>query len=72
MSLVGFASKSFRDDQKSGNTQWNTSFRRVIDSIGFTSHDITSLLSLLSASISNGQPLPPYLVPPKAVCPTFD
>lgn len=31
-----------------------------------TSHEITSLLSLLSSSVVNGVPLPPYLTPPTA------
>jgi hypothetical protein len=30
-----------------------------------TSHEITSLLALLSSSISSGQPLPPYLTAPE-------
>lgn len=30
-----------------------------------TSHEITTLLSLLSSSIQNGQPLPPYLKVPQ-------
>lgn len=30
-----------------------------------TSHEITTLLSLLSASIKGGTPLPPYLQPPQ-------
>lgn len=37
----------------------------MITSVRATSHEITGLLSLLSASIANGQPLPPYLKTPQ-------
>lgn len=45
--------------------QWGTDFRRIIGEAGVTSHEITSLLALLSSSITNGQPLPPYLHAPR-------
>lgn len=35
-----------------------------MQSVDITSHDITSLPCLLSASVSDGQPLPPYLKAP--------
>ena len=35
-------------------------------SASITSHEITSMLSLLSSSITNRQPLPPYLRPPES------
>lgn len=56
-------SPSERKAQQS-SAQWFQDFRRVIASARVTSHEITSLLSLLSSSISNGQPLPPYLHAP--------
>jgi hypothetical protein len=31
-----------------------------------TSHEITSILALLSSSITSGQPLPPYLIAPQS------
>ncbi|KAF1968166.1 hypothetical protein BU23DRAFT_656545 [Bimuria novae-zelandiae CBS 107.79] len=43
---------------------WFRSFRRVIATSNPTSHEITSLLSLLSSSVLNAQRLPPYLSPP--------
>lgn len=46
--------------------QWLTDFRRVIKDANVTSHEITTLLSLLSSSIQNGQPLPPYLKVPQS------
>jgi hypothetical protein len=44
--------------------QWFADFRRLTTSTNITSHEITSLLALLSSSISSGQPLPPYLSSP--------
>ena len=46
--------------------QWFDDFRRVIKDANVTSHEITTLLSLLSSSIQNGQPLPPYLKVPQS------
>jgi hypothetical protein len=47
------------------NPQWFSDFRRIISSTNVTSHEITSLLALLSSSIQTGQPLPPYLTAPQ-------
>ena len=66
MSLASFSSSVFSEGYKDeSDTQWLNDFRKLISSINPTSHEITSLLSLLSASIENGQPLPPYLNAPK-------
>ncbi|RMZ71113.1 mfs transporter [Pyrenophora seminiperda CCB06] len=49
------------------SAQWFADFRRVISDAKVTSHEITSLLAMLSSSITNGCPLPPYLhAPPNA------
>jgi hypothetical protein len=45
--------------------QWFASFRHILTSTRLTSHEITSLLSLLSSAIQSGQPLPPYLRAPR-------
>lgn len=45
-------------------TKWSEDFRRVLDGASLTSQEVTSLLSLMSASISNGCPLPPFLRAP--------
>ena len=34
-------------------------------SLVVSSHEITSLLTLVSASVADGRPLPPYLAPPR-------
>lgn len=39
---------------------------KVIESSSNTSNRITSLLALLASSLSNGQPLPPYLEMPQS------
>lgn len=46
------------------SAQWFNDFRRVILSAKVTSHEITSLLAMLSSSVTNAQPLPPYLHAP--------
>ncbi|OAL46435.1 hypothetical protein IQ07DRAFT_517996 [Pyrenochaeta sp. DS3sAY3a] len=46
------------------SAHWQTSFRRVVSDAKVTSHEITSLLALLSSAIRSGQPLPPYLKAP--------
>lgn len=69
--LISYASESFLNTAYATNTdpttiQWFEDFRRVILEARLTSHEITSTLALLSSSITNGQPLPPYLNPPQA------
>lgn len=63
--LIGYASSTFShmDDQE--ESQWLDDFRQMLESVATTSHEITSMLSLLSSSVSNGQPLPPYLKSPQ-------
>jgi hypothetical protein len=63
ISLIGYASNTFGAGEDHDN-QWTDDFRRLNKSVNATSHEVTSLLSLLSASITNGQPLPPYLRAP--------
>ncbi|KAF2794293.1 hypothetical protein K505DRAFT_304300 [Melanomma pulvis-pyrius CBS 109.77] len=69
--LIGYASNTFTQTALEGendksSAQWFRDFKRIISSADITSHEITSLLSLLSSSITNGQPLPPYLVAPQS------
>ncbi|USP81966.1 hypothetical protein yc1106_09240 [Curvularia clavata] len=47
--------------------QWFNDFRCVLLDAKVTSHETTSMLAMLSSSIQNAQPLPPYLrAPPGA------
>ena len=57
--LIGFASRSFTVE--GSDAAWTAHFKQLLISIDSTTHDITSILSLLSNSMSSGQPLPPYL-----------
>lgn len=42
---------------------WQQDFRRLLSSVQTTSEQVSSRLALLSNSITNGSPLPPYLRP---------
>jgi hypothetical protein len=65
ISLIGYASSTFTEGGDNGeDSAWSSGFRRMMSSVNATTHEITGLLSLLSASITNGQPLPPYLKAP--------
>lgn len=61
-----FTHAHFSEDADPSQIQWFRDFRRVLASANITSHEITSILALLSSSITNGQPLPPYLRAPPA------
>jgi len=66
--LIGYASRTFsKTDETNGPelSRWSADFRSLLASIRSTSHRNTSLLSLLSSSLMNAQPLPPYLEVPK-------
>ncbi|PLB49083.1 MFS transporter [Aspergillus steynii IBT 23096] len=68
LSLLGYASDTLLqlgDDGDDSNTVWIHDFRRLVASARITTHEITSVLCLLSASITNRQPLPPYLKTPR-------
>jgi hypothetical protein len=68
LSLLGYASDTlmnFGDSDDPTDTAWMTDFRRLVNTAKVTTHEVTSLLCLLSASITNRQPLPPYLRAPR-------
>ncbi|EMC97852.1 hypothetical protein BAUCODRAFT_67516 [Baudoinia panamericana UAMH 10762] len=71
MALVSLASGTFQDlHQRTGSeeehdSQWLRDFRQIVRQTNVTSEAITTLLSLLSASLANGSPLPPYLHVPE-------
>ncbi len=67
MALISHASSEFTKADNSPETKlWVNNLGRLIKSVNITSHEITSMLSLLSASVANGHPLPPYLKAPQA------
>ncbi|CAG8956608.1 hypothetical protein HYFRA_00011919 [Hymenoscyphus fraxineus] len=49
------------------NRRWINDLSKAVSSLSPTSHILTTTLSLLSASITQGRPLPPYLQPPPVV-----
>jgi len=64
VALIGYASATYTDKSDGEDSAWTSDFRGMVAGVQGTTHEITSLLSLLSASITNGQPLPPYLKTP--------
>lgn len=65
MSLMAYSSGTFLTEPEKEETQWMTDFRRFTADLNITSHDMTSTLCLTSFSITNAQPLPPYMKLPK-------
>lgn len=66
MALISYASNILadKDDNDPNQATWLKTFARLVKSINVTSYEMTSTLSLLSASVINGNPLPPYLKAP--------
>ena len=66
MSLISYSTKSLLEakDSPDENT-WIHDMRRLLTSVSSTTQEITSILALLSASVTNGSPLPPYLKVPE-------
>lgn len=74
MALVSYASTSFQDIQSravqgdadsENQLQWLRTFRKLIGESNVTSQAIATLLTLMSSSVANEQPLPPYLRVPE-------
>jgi hypothetical protein len=65
MSLISFASEAYSEVESGGNTKWSDDFRRLVGTIHPTSHEITMVLTLCSAAIRSGEPLPPYVPKPR-------
>ncbi|KAA6406487.1 MAG: hypothetical protein FRX48_09758 [Lasallia pustulata] len=67
MALISYSTRSFSSREDSRNKgPWMEAFNLLIQSLNVSSQEITSMLSLLSASVTSGNPLPPYLKPPSA------
>ncbi|KAF2863186.1 hypothetical protein K470DRAFT_211067 [Piedraia hortae CBS 480.64] len=69
MVLVTIASTAFADaGQRDGWThtsRWRDDFQRIMSEADIATHQITTLLTLFSGSITTGTPLPPYLQVPE-------
>ncbi|RMZ77624.1 hypothetical protein DV738_g4309, partial [Chaetothyriales sp. CBS 135597] len=76
-SLMVFCSVAFTYDGKEGRngahdsdavrSEWLRGFAKVTSSLRPVDHELTSRLCLLASSLTNKQPLPPYLRMPKSV-----
>ncbi|QIW98053.1 hypothetical protein AMS68_003571 [Peltaster fructicola] len=66
-SLIAHASEtiSSRGPDDSEQSQWSQDFRKVVLAVSQNTNRVTSTLSLLSASLLNAQPLPPFMELPK-------
>lgn len=66
LSLLGYASEALSKlGTNESESAWIHDFKALITQARITTHEITSVLCLLSASITNRQPLPPYLKTPR-------
>ena len=73
LSLMSYATQSWSQDDsalypnttRESRRAWLNDLSALMDSIGPTSHQITSTLSLLSASVKQGSALPPHIQLPQ-------
>ena len=65
MALISVASVPFYELNIAGGedhgSEWLVKFRQIIGEAKLTTQTVTTLLSLLSSSITSGNPLPPYV-----------
>jgi hypothetical protein len=74
LTLMSYATNSWSQDEGAAfpNThpetrrEWVDALSKLVDIVNPTSHGITSVLSLLSASVTQGSALPPYIQLPEA------
>lgn len=63
--MISYSCNTFVNTSEGEESGWLRDFRHFASELNITSHDLTSTLALLSASMRNSQPLPPYLSIPK-------
>lgn len=68
--MIAYVTESFQSlpagtHMQLTDREWMTDFKQLIASLQLTSHNVTSLLAIISAAISSGKPLPPYLKAPE-------
>ena len=68
MGLISYASRHFvlSPGSDHATNTWIHDFSRLVLSLNTTSQETTSVLALLSASVANGNPLPPYVKAPSS------
>jgi len=65
ISLIAYSANAFATEPDAEESGWLRDFRQFTVDLQLTSHEMTSMLCLVSASMSNAQPLPPYLQVPR-------
>ncbi|KAL8725800.1 MAG: hypothetical protein Q9166_007131 [cf. Caloplaca sp. 2 TL-2023] len=67
LGLISYASNILHNDDEDdhGQESWLKTFAQLVRSINVTLQELTSTLALLSVSVTNGSPLPPYLRAPE-------
>jgi hypothetical protein len=66
MALISYSSETFQSN-KGADSEWLRDFRRITTSSRLTSHELTNTLCLVSASVTNSQPLPPFVTVPHPI-----
>lgn len=66
LGLISYSTNNFSHDPAASpdKASWLKDFIHLIGRVDATSQDVTSVLALLASSVTNGNPLPPYLKPP--------
>ena len=66
LALIAYSSSHFSHDPASSpdKASWLQDFARLVGRLDATTQDITSVLALLASSVTDGNPLPPYLKAP--------
>jgi Fusaric acid resistance protein-like/Aromatic acid exporter family member 2 len=65
MTLISYSTKTFTHETTESQSDWLKDFRHFASDLNITSQELTSTLCLVSSSITNSQPLPPYLKTPR-------
>ncbi|EXJ63461.1 uncharacterized protein A1O5_11510 [Cladophialophora psammophila CBS 110553] len=65
MALTAYSTNAFSCEGE--ESEWLRDFKRITAKSRITSHALTSTLCLVSASITNSQPLPPYVTVPRPI-----
>jgi hypothetical protein len=65
MSITYYSSGAFASQPGAEENSWLKDFRSFVSGLNLTPYSVTSTLCLVSASMANAQPLPPYLNIPR-------
>ena len=63
-SLLSYSTREYLHNPDCASSAWLNDLSKLTREVAPTSHDITKLLIMLSSSLYDGKPLPPYLAPP--------